>query len=100
MSDSRAAAWLCHVHGGHEWLRGAGWSRWVHLSPADLVLYGDWKDHEGMRFSNLHWCGRDKSPPPHLVCAKPRTQKQATLPFQPSQEFLECTARVRSRTKA
>ena len=98
MSDARAAAWLCHVHGRHEWLKEVGWSRWVYLNARELVLYGDWKEREGMRFSNLHWCGRDTSPPPHLACQTAKPPRQASLPFQPSPEFLATAARVRARS--
>ena len=65
--------------------------------------YGDWMAHEGMCFSNLHWCGRDKSPQPHLQTSpkhgtRPRREcRQIGLPFTPSCEFLESAARIRSR---
>ena len=112
MSDARAAAWLCHVKGRHDWLDETGWSRWVFMSFRELHLYGDWQERDGIMFSNLHWTGRDKSPLPHsqtgtkpkpaarpkpLVPSLRQDCRQIGLPFSPSREFLESADRIRSR---
>lgn len=121
MSDARAAAWLCHVKGRHDWLEETGWSRWVFLSFRELELYGDWQERDGILFSNLHWTGRDKSPPPHAqTCPQPKPAaqparppaeprkltapvrgdcRQIGLPFAPSREFLESADRIRNRNR-
>ncbi|MHC1763602.1 MAG: hypothetical protein AB9869_04745 [Verrucomicrobiia bacterium] len=73
MSDSRAAAWLCHLH-GHEYLeRIGGWSRFVYFAAHETVLYGDWKESGGIRFSNLNWQPfvEHDEPPPHLARRRP-----------------------------
>lgn len=110
MSDSRAAAWLCHTLGRHDWLKDV-WSKWVYFSGTELVRYGEWREHDGMLFSNLHWCGRDSSIAPHLQVKAPQgadpkpakavvsERRQCVLPFQPSPEFLENAERIRSRNR-
>ncbi|HEU5124998.1 MAG TPA: hypothetical protein VFW05_13160 [Verrucomicrobiae bacterium] len=54
ISDTRAAAWLCHLF-GHEWLNQSGDSRWVYFAATQTVSYGQWFEREGIQYSNLHW---------------------------------------------
>lgn len=75
MSDARAAAWLTHVH-GPEYLGALTPSRWVLFSADTTVTHGEWKERDGIRFSNLHWCREDSDTPPHLV-KRPSTSKRA-----------------------
>ena len=65
MSDARAAAWLAHLYGA-TYLGALKPSRWVHFGAAETLIHGEWRTRGGIRFSNLHWCGRDTGLPPHL----------------------------------
>lgn len=60
VSDTRAAAWLCHLH-GHRYLRRCGDSRWVYFSGSETVRYGQWFKREGIYFSNLNWLSKTHS---------------------------------------
>lgn len=55
MSDTRAAAWLCSIRGGHQWLEETGPSRWVYFTGKRLHLVGNWYKQDEIYFSNLYW---------------------------------------------
>lgn len=74
MSDARAAAWLTCLY-GESYLSALEPSRWVLFAASGTVAHGRWHERGAFRFSNLHWCGRDTDPPPHLQTRSSEPQR-------------------------